>query len=152
MKLKLLTYITILITLFILVVCNNTGSKKVEAIDLKSIATIKNSVVSDTGNYELKVFEVVIEGTKHNKFTISKLTNDALESELLFTSIDAFRTSDNLYFMWDSEDRVWVYSGDVGTYFWEHTGDNEWKKFAYVDNRNIPVPELLKKLKPKDFQ
>lgn len=43
---------------------------------------------------------------------------------------DKFYTRHRTYIMWDDAiDRVWVYSGDVGTRFWDQLEDDRWQQF-----------------------
>lgn len=138
-----------IITVLILVSCKKNVEK---SIDTKEVVTIDNPVISPSGKYQLKVIEETIDGVEHNKFAIFKVLNSYIESEATFVSCDAYRTRDTLYFVWDDKDRVWVYSGDLGTFFWEHVSDNEWEKRSFADNRSVPVPSLLKQLKPGHYE
>lgn len=128
------------------------GENSDKSIDTKGVATINNPVISPSGKCQLKVTEVTLEGVKHNKFSIFKVSDGKIESTALYISKDAYRTRDTLYFIWDDKDRVWVYSGDVGTFFWEQVTDDKWEKRTYTDNISVPVPSLLKQLKPEDFK
>lgn len=53
-------------------------------------------------------------------------------------------------FTWDSSDRVWVYSGDVGTYMWENLG-SVWTEKRWVDMPGIDPPQALKQARPSVF-
>jgi len=88
---------------------------------------------------------------RHNRFYITNVSNGATEPLAIYTSEDAYRTRDALFFLWDKDDRVWVYSGDVGTFFWERINDNYWEKHVRSENKDVAVPDLLKKLRPKFF-
>ncbi len=67
--------------------------------------------------------------------------------ELVFRSTDLFYARHITYFLWDNADRVWVYSGDVGTFFWEQKG-GRWKKYCYVDEE-VAAPLFLKEKRPR---
>jgi len=108
-------------------------------------------VISPSGKYKLEVVEGYDGNVKFNRFQIIKVGTPTAEPSIAFISNDTFRIRDTLYFFWDDEDRVWVYSGDVGTFFWEKTNEENWKKYAYVENKEVPVPQLLIKLKPNLF-
>jgi hypothetical protein len=41
---------------------------------------------------------------------------------------------------WDDDNRVWLYSADIGTYYWEQRTDNTWVKFTYAKQENPPSP------------
>lgn len=55
-----------------------------------------------------------------------------------------------LYFVWGEGDRVWVYSGDVGTLIWEPSGET-WRSIDYVSQQSRQPPEFLRKTLPRDF-
>jgi hypothetical protein len=45
--------------------------------------------------------------------------------------------------LWDSSDRIWLDSADIGTYYWELQPDGQWKRFSYVEqqkNGGTPTP------------
>jgi hypothetical protein len=70
--------------------------------------------------------------------------------KIAFFAKDRFRTRDALYFGWDDSDNVWVYSGDLGTFFWRRSADGRWEKHVYREE-NIPAPPFLKILRPQFF-
>jgi len=144
--------VSLFIILFVIlsaILYNANKSERTEkSIDFKRVATLRNPVVSQSGKYQIRIIEKNLEGTKHNSFIILKLSDANDATREIFTCKDFFRTRDTLYFLWDKNDRVWVYSGDTGTFFWERISDEDWQKHAYSENRNVLVPELLKKLKP----
>jgi hypothetical protein len=55
-----------------------------------------------------------------------------------------------LYFLWGEGDRVWVYSGDVGTSIWEPAGDT-WHEIDYANQQGRRPPEFLRQKLPRDF-
>lgn len=69
---------------------------------------------------------------------------------LVFQAEDYFRKRDKFLLDWgEAEDIVWVYSGDIGLYYWQYSEmTNEWQKYSYV-NSGGPVPELPKKMYEK---
>lgn len=128
------------------------GANYKKELTSEYLATIKNPVKSPSGKYLL----IIIEGNdgivNYNQFQIAKINNEEMKSEVIFNSLDKFRTRDTVYFLWDNEDRVWVYSGDIGTFYWIRKNDNVWEKQRYVDHKDTPVPEILKKLRPNVFK
>lgn len=120
-------------------------SGKQSDVDRSGLARPDNPVQSPSGKYVLGVKAETADGGKSWRFTISQ------SGSVLFTSAEAFRTRDALFLLWDDNDRVWVYSGDNGTFFWERAADGSWQKRAFVENRSVPVPALLKQLKPGYF-
>ncbi|MEQ8386354.1 MAG: hypothetical protein RH949_28760 [Coleofasciculus sp. A1-SPW-01] len=54
------------------------------------------------------------------------------EQNILYTSDEQFDIRHTTYFLWGVDDRVWVYSGDTGTFFWENELDTkEWQQHVY---------------------
>lgn len=151
MRAKVIIPIIVIFTIVVMMVVVLWDKNSENSIEKKEVATIKNPVISPSGKYQIKVIEETIEGVKHNKFSIFKISDGKIEPLAIFTSNDAYRTRDTLYFVWDDKDRVWAYSGDAGTFFWERVSDDNWQKHLYADNRNISVPTILKELKPGYF-
>lgn len=108
------------------------------------LATPDHPAASPSGKFRLEVREETLEKTRHWRFTITG-------GEKPFTPDEAYRTRDALFILWDEHDRVWVYSGDVGTFIWEQAGDRAWQKHAYADRPDTPVPALLQQLRPRQF-
>jgi hypothetical protein len=147
MKLKVAFFITVILMFFVPLLCISDTKND---IVINGFATTKNSVVSSSRKYDLNIIEEKVNGVRYNRFIITKHTNKKINSKLVFKSKDSFRVRDITYFTWGKNDSVWVYSGDVGTFFWKHIG-NKWNKFAYADNKSMPVPDLLKKVKPNYY-
>jgi len=80
---------------------------------------------------------------------LSFSVNDASGAEL-FAAQQTFDNHSTTYFLWDDADRVWVYSGDIGTYFWEYnSGESElWVQKTYV-KETVPAPDFLKEVRGK---
>ncbi|WP_127588727.1 hypothetical protein [Paenibacillus koleovorans] len=112
-----------------------------------TLATPGNPVVSKSGKYQLIVEESKEDGVAKQSFIIKNISN-----ETIYSSIEKFRIRDTLYFLWDEEDRVWVYSGDVGTYIWTQINERSWNKQSFSEMKGVlNPPEQLKKLKPHYF-
>lgn len=138
--------------LCLLAICflNNNLSLKNSSPSTEGLATVNNPLISPSGMYQLNVYEEIKEGVINNRFSIYRITNEKIESTPVFISDDYYRTRDALFFLWDIDDRVWVYSGDVGTFFWEYVAEGDWEKHKYKDS-NISPPDLLVKLRPSVF-
>ena len=111
------------------------------------IVTEDNIVVSPTGLYILEMTVRNIDNVSSFSFCIKNVSDD---SEV-FVCNDYYRLRDITYLLWGENDTVWIYSGDLGTFYWEK--DSEiWQKKTYAENiGNIEVPQALKELKPKYF-
>jgi hypothetical protein len=98
----------------------------------------------------LRVDRILINDVRWLRFAIFDRSTGAL----LYQSTDKFQERFRNEFLWDAQNRVWVNSSDVGTFYWQKTEDRKsWVKFDWIDNM-IPVPEYLIKtdrfFDPKD--
>ena len=110
-------------------------------------ATKSSPAISPSGQYILELILGYDGKAYYNQFQIK--TNDSKKDKILFVAEERFYTRHTLFFLWDNEDRVWVYSGDVGTFFWTRKSDNVWVKSVYNDEGNVSAPEFLKKVRPR---
>ena len=124
------------------------GANRIE--DTEGLATTDKPLVSPSGKYQLEIAGGNNGLVHFERFYISRIRGKGIEPEVIYASTDTFRTRDTLFFLWDKVDRVWVYSGDAGVFYWTKATDNRWEKHIYK-NEPIPAPELLKKLKPEIF-
>lgn len=112
---------------------------------MDSVASVKRPAKSGSGEFLLHVVEPAAGEQRFRICRIGKTPEDkpgiAFESE-------SFRTRDVLYFLWGEGDRVWVYSGDLGTFFWEEEGDGSWKMHTYAEG-SVSAPQFLKRMRPK---
>ncbi len=141
--------VSILCVLATLVVCQGLITARQNPLgraERAQLATPQQSVMSPSGKYVLKVLRTTMEG--HPFLTFELRDPQAGDTAApLFQAADAYSDYHATFILWDEADRVWVYSGDVGTFFWERGDDGEWHKSAMVD-RNVPRPALLQKLRP----
>jgi len=113
----------------------------------EEVATAEKAVVSPSGKYLLVVVAGHDGTVRFQSFQILNRRN----GDTLYVSEERFTARHTTYFLWDDADRAWVYSGDIGTYFWEHDPTTEqWEQRAYVDN-NVPAPEFLKREMPERY-
>ncbi len=45
-------------------------------------------------------------------------------------------------FQWDDRDRLWMYSGDIGTYRWERRDDGIWSRVESGAAGDVPPPRI----------
>lgn len=110
----------------------------------EEVATAEKAAVSPSGNYLLVVVAGQDGTVRFQSFQILDRSGDTL-----YMSEERFTARHTTYFLWDEADRVWVYSGDIGTYFWEYNSTTEqWEQHAYVDS-GVPAPEFLKRERPE---
>lgn len=123
-------------------------------ITCKSCASLNSP--SFSGKYMLEVKEIKEDSQNYNYFqirdnTISYDPKSDPSGNIIFVSDEKFRVRDALYFLWDDEGRVWVYSGDLGTFFWVKEADEDWHKYRYADEA-IQAPYFLKEVRPQYHQ
>lgn len=111
----------------------------------QGVASPGHPQLSPSGKYLLQIVEGFDGKVYYNEFEILS----AASKEVLFKSNERFRTRDTLFFLWDNEDKVWVYSGDLGTFYWVRKDDNLWGKNTYYKEGDVEAPEFLKKVRPQ---
>lgn len=142
-----------LICMLVLAVTACTSGQSIRqksAVYLKyesEMVTEDKSVASPSGVYMLEMITKNIDDIPLFSFCI----REANRSVLVFESEDDYRVRDTYYLLWGEDDTVWVYSGDLGTFYWEKHG-HEWVKKSYYENREtVNVPEALRELEPQSF-
>lgn len=107
------------------------------------VATTGNPAPSPSGSYLL----VVVDDAGSQSFQVHSRSG-----QILYACPDSFSTRHTAYFLWDREDRVWVYSGNVGTFFWQlDAATGEWHKHAYATS-SVPAPPFLRQVRPQWHQ
>ncbi|WP_139074830.1 hypothetical protein [Paenibacillus elgii] len=122
---------------------NTSREQKDEAVT-ELAATLEHPLVSPSGKYQLEVLEGYNGVVHFYRFNISKIGEKGSDPAVIFCSKDTFRKRDRVFFLWDDEDKVWVYSGDVGTYYWTKTDDETWIKSEDMTKNKLEMPENLK--------
>lgn len=118
---------------------NNANDKQISASEF--LTSIGSELPSPSGEYMLSLEPYDDGGVMSFKFAVTS-NKERLVSEEFFRARDAF------FSLWDDElDRVWVYSGDLGTFFWDIC-DGHLIAHSYVSSEGVNVPQALKKLKP----
>jgi hypothetical protein len=97
-------------------------------------ATPDNPVSSPSGNYVLTVESGFNDNVYNNHFVVYEAGDNA---PLVFASDKEYRTRDRLYFLWDENDNIWVYSGDIGITLWQKE-DNIWVE-QYPAKSDMPL-------------
>lgn len=148
-ELRLLKYgfVIIILIVVILLFFKHNNSNRFIGLAFPGIPQI-----SPSENYQLQVVKEFNGSENYYRFDIIKTRQDGLDPEIVYRSKDTFRTRDTTYFTWDdTDDKVWVYSGDIGTFYWSKISDTAWEKHIYTE-KIIPVPKIFKKLRPKFFK
>lgn len=113
---------------------------------MEEVATPGSPKISPSGQYKLVVFEAKDRGG----FPMNGFRIEDLSGNVLFTSEQHWSTRHRLYFLWDAENRVWVYSSDVGTSIWE-LADGRWQRKDHDAQAGLKPPDFLKRAVPRQF-
>ena len=137
-----ITYAISLLLLGIALLGSCSQDKVMEKLYADRLVTENHSVVSPSQEYSLEM-EIYY---SDNVTGFSFIIRNILDNEEIYRSDDFYRLRDVTYLCWgDDDDTVWVYSGDVGTYYWERT-DGEWVKNTYAENKDRAIaPEPFSK-------
>jgi 6-phosphogluconolactonase (cycloisomerase 2 family) len=128
----------LLILTVILAACQQSDS----ALALPSeVATLTHPAASPSGQYRL----ALVDGEKDGGRVLSFQIQDT-SGKLIFAPPDQFSTRGKTYFLWDSQDRVWVYAGQTGTFFWQKE-NSMWVKYDLA-NSSVSVPPFLEQAQP----
>lgn len=112
-------------------------------------ATTSEPQKSPSGLYELEIVEGR-DDAHYLQFQVLSTTRKS-GSEMIYKTVETvlapeekFYTRHRTYIMWDDEeDRVWVYSGDIGIFFWDISDSGKGKKqvcIPYGENvRDVPI-------------
>lgn len=113
----------------------------------QEVARVGQPAASPSGLYVLHVIEIKIESGLYQSFQIY-----GADGKILYEPGEDFPARSTNFFLWDETDRVWVYSGDLGTFFWEYDdASRKWTKFTYADSE-VPAPDFLKLVRPRWHQ
>lgn len=109
----------------------------------EEVATPENPAISPSGEYIL----VVVSGHDGQvRFHSFQILNQ--HRKVVYLSAEHFTAHHRTYFLWDQDNRVWVYSSDVGIFFWKRKSDTDvWKKHDGSES-NTPKPEFLRQAVP----
>jgi hypothetical protein len=111
-------------------------------------ALLNYPATSPSGKYRLVVMKG-FDGAIH--FAKFDVVSEEYPQQALFSCKKHFRTWDTTFFCWDAEDRVWVYSGDIGTFYWERGKNDIWEEHTFSEG-TVPPPAFLKKMRPHYFE
>jgi len=125
----------------------NTKNEGIDKLADDKLVNENNNVLSPSGEYSLEMAITIQNNVRGFNFIVKKSS----VNEIVFESNEFFRLRDETYLFWGDDNTIWVYSGDVGTLYWEKSS-GLWTKKIYADNKEkVKVPELLKRLKPQYF-
>ena len=113
---------------------------------MNEIALPGSPKISPSGRYQLVVFE---EEDGDGNLEWGFLVKEGEGRDVLIPA-QRWSPRHRLYFLWGEGDRVWVYSGDIGTMIWEPDGE-VWQSLDYVNQKGLQPPEFLRKTLPRDF-
>lgn len=101
-----------------------------------AFATPENSVVSPSSKFIL-----TIHGDYSDYYNQIIVYENGDSSHPVFTADRNYRTRDRLYFCWDTDGNIWVYSGDAGTTLWRLDSESE----VWIEEypRDATMPAIL---------
>jgi hypothetical protein len=134
-------WIGLLFFLFLLTACQSqaetSGSDSSSSLP-DEVANLTHPAVSPSGQYTLQVIQA-----DNQKLSFVILDSSGKQ---IYAAADQFSTRHKTYFLWDSNDRVWVDSGDDQIYFWQNKND-KWKKADYASSHET-LPSFLQQAHP----
>jgi len=74
------------------------------------------------------------------KYLCLKFTIQDADENVLFQEQTGASTTMRWKMAWDEDSRVWLYSSDIGTYYWEQQAEGIWDRFTYVELDSPPHP------------
>jgi hypothetical protein len=108
-----------------------------------NVATLRKPAMSPSGKYQLVIHE-----DRDSEATFQYFEILDTSGILQYSGTDRFFIRHTTVFLWGPSDRVWVYSGDVGTFYWELIDGGSWERSVY--NKSGPqAPEYLKTIRPR---
>jgi hypothetical protein len=119
--------------------CDTRRTDDVARNDDAALATPGHDVPSPSGDFDLRV----VDDDDGWHVEISGEGTPTYVADRSFSP--RFRT----YVLWDDEDRVWVYSSDVGTFVWER-GDGTWTSRPWRGS-GLTAPAFLREAVPARF-
>jgi hypothetical protein len=112
------------------------------------LATSSRPAKSPSEKYRL----VVVEGFDGNqRFATFQVCSNERYPRVLYCAKTSFRTRDTIRFFWSPDDEVWVYSSDLGVYYWTRVLDTDWRRHEYLDGQP-GAPTLLKQIESGQLQ
>ena len=105
------------------------------------VATLTHPAASPSGQYKLLVVRGENEGSQGLAFQVQDASG-----KLIYSPPDQFSTRGKTYFLWDAQDRVWVYAGQQGLFFWQKEGDS-WVKYDSAKS-SVAIPSFIKQAVP----
>ena len=104
-------------------------------------------LLSPSGKYGLSVEKCMDGDVDSLKIIVCGYEHD----DYIIKSEKLFRCRDTLLVLWDDTmDRVWAYSGDLGTFYWDIV-NFELKISPYSPDNTAEVPFALKTAKPRIY-
>lgn len=152
----------IILSVFALQGCGSSGPYAERGLkddpDRDYAADEENQATSYSGKYLLSV--VLQDGTdgKYLNLAINEKQMDGTW-QLVFAPgpVDngkntGYSAQHTTVFVWDRKDRVWVYSGDIGTFVYSPEPDRGWARRSLYEMKGEVAPGLLRRFRPSSFQ
>lgn len=114
---------------------------------MTDVATAGRPLPSPSGRHRV----LVIDTTDEAGFPAQTFEIQTAAGERVFAAETRWSTRHRLAFAWDAQDRLWVYSSDVGTDVWEDVG-GRWTQRAWVRGGGLQPPDVIRRLAPAIFR
>jgi hypothetical protein len=125
-----------MVLVMVSVICGflSTGSRT-DKPDTSRFLSETHSITSPSGEFIAEQENFI--GDNNTRLYVVHI-NDS-EGNRVHTCQILLRMRDNNFVLWaDDEDTLWIYSGDLGTFCWKHSGES-WTQFSSVGgSSNIP--------------
>lgn len=95
-----------------------------------SPSEVGRPIWSPSGEYQLYV-----DPDEQGLSASFSLTNR--QGEEVFHAKDQFDLRHNTYILWDKDNQVWVYSGDLGLFIWRNESESGWTRRAYEKGQDV---------------
>lgn len=110
-----------------------------------SFKSNNENLVSPSGKYTL----IIGSRGKNKTFSIAKkINNKNIRQKVVYNCKDIFLDDDwhDLFFLWDKDDRVWVYSSDIGTFYWNMNKAGRWTEHSWKLNSKVELPNKIRNI------
>ncbi len=127
-----------IMAIFFVAILMGVGCMRSEHLSLSEVG---HPTWSPSGEYQLHV-----DPDEQGSSAYFSLTNR--QGEQVFRTTDQFDLRHNTYILWDRDNQVWVYSGDLGLFIWRNEPESGWTRRAYEKGQDLLPPYLQEHLDP----
>jgi hypothetical protein len=112
----------------------------------KTVSSLEYPAVSPSGKFQLHIRHWENARIPFETFDVLSVSGQ----QQVFSCPDTFDIRHTTVFLWDDQnDWPWVYSGDIGTFYWKEEA-GQWVRYTY--RQGEAAPQYLKELRPQFFK